>query len=138
MSSRALVDEGGDVDLAKVYRSPDGIGAEIPPQGNTQCRDYPFGNDKDASGTTNDYKFTGKEWDAESDLYYSWKRYYDPFTGRFISVDPLWQKYSSLSPYHYCANNPNRTAGKHLGTDYKADFGTDVKAVENGEVSNSA
>lgn len=67
---------------------------------------YPFGSDKDASGNSNGYKFTGKEWDYESDLYYSWKRYYDPAIGAFISVDPLWEKYPSLSPYQYCANNP--------------------------------
>jgi len=67
---------------------------------------YPFGSDKDAGGTGNDYKFTGKQWDDESDLYYSWHRYYDPEIGRFIQVDPMWDKYPSLTPYHYCANNP--------------------------------
>jgi len=67
---------------------------------------YPFGQDRDATGTGNDYKFTGKEWDEESNLYNSWHRPYDPYTGRFTQVDPMWQKYPGLSPYSYCANNP--------------------------------
>ncbi|MBU0711986.1 hypothetical protein KJ762_02695 [bacterium] len=60
----------------------------------------------DASGTGNEYKFTGKEWDEESDWFYSWHRYYDPALGMFRQVDPLWYKYPSLAPYHYCKNNP--------------------------------
>ena len=26
--------------------------------------------------------------------------------GRFTSIDPLWEKYYSWTPYHYCSNNP--------------------------------
>ena len=26
--------------------------------------------------------------------------------GRFLSIDPLWEKYLAWSPYHYCRNNP--------------------------------
>jgi len=33
-------------------------------------------------------------------------RYYDSRTGRFLQVDPKANKYPSLSPYSYCANNP--------------------------------
>ena len=33
-------------------------------------------------------------------------RYYDPFTCRWTTQDPLAEKYYSLSPYNYCANNP--------------------------------
>ena len=67
---------------------------------------YPFGQDRDATGTGNEYKFTGKEWDEESDLYYFWKRYYNPEVGRFISIDPFYYLSPSLTPYHYCRNNP--------------------------------
>ncbi|MDD5703238.1 MAG: RHS repeat-associated core domain-containing protein [Dehalococcoidales bacterium] len=67
---------------------------------------YPFGEEINASGAGNEYKFTGKEWDEESGLYYSWHRYYSPVLGRFTQVDPLWQKYPSLTSYQYCDNNP--------------------------------
>lgn len=33
---------------------------------------------------------------------------YDPSTIRFISIDPLCEKYYSISPYIYCLNNPVR------------------------------
>ena len=52
------------------------------------------------------YKFNGKELDAETGLYYYGARYYTPEIGIWLSVDPLSDKYPSLSPYAYCANNP--------------------------------
>ncbi|MBD8389038.1 RHS repeat-associated core domain-containing protein [Dysgonomonas sp. BGC7] len=33
-------------------------------------------------------------------------RYYEPAIGRFTTVDPLAEKYYSISPYTYCASNP--------------------------------
>lgn len=33
-------------------------------------------------------------------------RYYDAATGRFLQVDPLSEKYPSMSPYNYSMNNP--------------------------------
>ena len=33
-------------------------------------------------------------------------RYYDPESGRFLSVDPLADRFPSLCPYNYCFNNP--------------------------------
>ena len=33
-------------------------------------------------------------------------RLYCPQTGRFLSVDPLWQAFRSLTPYHYAYNSP--------------------------------
>jgi RHS repeat-associated protein len=52
------------------------------------------------------YKFNGKELDEETGLYYYGARYYDPRTSAWISVDPLAEKYPSISPYVYCADNP--------------------------------
>lgn len=52
------------------------------------------------------YRFTGKERDDESGLYYHGARYYIPWLGRWCAVDPLERKYSSFSPYNYCLNNP--------------------------------
>ena len=53
--------------------------------------------------------FTGKERDSETGFSYFGARYYDSdvLTG-WLSVDPLADKYPSLSPYAYCAWNPIR------------------------------
>ncbi|MDD4210281.1 MAG: RHS repeat-associated core domain-containing protein, partial [Bacteroidales bacterium] len=45
-----------------------------------------------------------KELDEENNMYYYSARYYAPPT--FISRDPMFEKYPSISPYTYCANNP--------------------------------
>ena len=54
-----------------------------------------------------DRSFTGKEKDSESGFHYFGARYYDSeaLTG-WLSVDPMSDKYPSLSPYAYCAWNP--------------------------------
>ena len=53
------------------------------------------------------YSFTGKERDSETGLSYFGARYYDSdlMTG-WLSVDPMADKYPSLSPYAYCGWNP--------------------------------
>ena len=33
-------------------------------------------------------------------------RHYDPFVARWLSPDPLMEKYYGMSPYLYCAGNP--------------------------------
>ena len=51
--------------------------------------------------------FTGKELDAETGYSYFGARYYDPATlAAWLSVDPMSDKYPSISPYAYCAWNP--------------------------------
>ena len=53
--------------------------------------------------------FTGKERDAETGYSYFGARYYDSdLSGLFLSVDPMADKYPSISPYAYCAWNPVR------------------------------
>ncbi len=44
-------------------------------------------------GNTPGYKFTGKELDPETGLYYYGARYYDPILSRWISADPSLGKY---------------------------------------------
>ena len=52
------------------------------------------------------YTFSAKERDAETGLSYFGARYYSSDLSIWLSVDPMSDKYPSLSPYSYCANNP--------------------------------
>ena len=49
---------------------------------------------------------SGKEKDSETDYYYFGARYYNSDLSLWLSVDPMADKYPSLSPYNYCAWNP--------------------------------
>lgn len=73
----------------------------------------PFGGDYiDQQDPNTDYaerfRFTGKERDAETGFDYFGARYYSSSLGIWLSVDPMSDKYPSLSPYVYCADNPMR------------------------------
>ena len=59
-----------------------------------------------AGTTAEKYQYTGKERDTESGYDYFNARNYHSEVGRFLSVDPLAEKYPSISPYAYVANNP--------------------------------
>jgi len=55
----------------------------------------PFGDTLTASGTwasVNAYRFSAKECDAFTSLYYYGLRYYNPSTGRWLSRDPIAEK----------------------------------------------
>ncbi|WP_041607605.1 RHS repeat domain-containing protein [Halobacteroides halobius] len=66
----------------------------------------PFGNLIKSKGNTEDsYRFTGKEFDGMTGLYYYGARYYDPTIGRFITEDPIQDGWNW---YVYCRNNPLR------------------------------
>ena len=54
------------------------------------------------------YKFTGKERDTETNYDYFGARYYDSNLGRWLTPDPLADKYPGWSPYNYGRNNPIR------------------------------
>jgi len=49
--------------------------------------------------------FTGREYEAETGLYYYRARYYSPTLGRFLSRDPL-GPLPDLNLYRYVGNNP--------------------------------
>ena len=73
---------------------------------------HPFGTSSYRLGTNEAevqlkrYRYVGKERDEETGLYYYGARYYAGWLGRFISTEPLKEKYPNLSTYCYCANNP--------------------------------
>jgi RHS repeat-associated protein len=52
------------------------------------------------------YKFTAKELDNETSYTYFGARYYDTDLSIWLSVDPMSDKYPSLSLYCYTADNP--------------------------------
>ena len=52
------------------------------------------------------YTFSGKEKDVETGYGYFGARYYDSGLSIWLSVDPMSDKYPSMSPYNYCMNNP--------------------------------
>jgi RHS repeat-associated protein len=52
------------------------------------------------------YKYGGKEWSTTTSTYDFEARYLSPSFHRFTTMDPLAEKYYSISPYTYCAGNP--------------------------------
>ena len=57
-------------------------------------------------GIVQPFTYTGREFDAESGLYYYRARYYDPATGRFLKQDLLGLAAGDSNPYRYVLNNP--------------------------------
>ena len=69
----------------------------------------PYGEllvDEHSSSEEMPYKFNGKEFDEETGLYYYGARYMNPVTSLWYGVDPLAEKYVSISPYSYCKSSP--------------------------------
>jgi RHS repeat-associated protein len=85
-STRALTDASGNVVEQNDYDS--------------------FGGGTGSARTR--YGYTGREWDAESGLYYYRARWYDPQMGRFISEDPIGFGGGDVNLYAYVGNNPLR------------------------------
>ena len=54
----------------------------------------------------NPYKWGGKEYDDKALAYDFGARHYTSSIPRWTTMDPLCEKYYSLSPYAYCAGNP--------------------------------
>ena len=79
----------------------------------TQTLNYlPYGEDwidiqNNLDPQLGQYTFNGKEKDYESGFHYYGARYYwsEVLTG-WLSVDPMMDKYPSISPYAYCMWNP--------------------------------
>jgi RHS repeat-associated protein len=81
-STRALTDSSGNVVESVSYDS--------------------FGN---GASTLSRYGYTGREWDADANLYYYRNRWYDPQEGRFISEDPIGLE-GGINSYAYVGNSP--------------------------------
>ncbi|MDR1371487.1 MAG: RHS repeat-associated core domain-containing protein, partial [Dysgonamonadaceae bacterium] len=73
---------------------------------------YPFGMpySEGIGQNLQPFKYNGQEFETMNglNLYdYEFRRH-DPSTGRFLTIDPLAEKYPWISPYAYCNNNPVR------------------------------
>jgi RHS repeat-associated protein len=67
----------------------------------------PFGQATGQTGTSpSRLRYTGREQDPETGLYYYRARYYDPDLGRFLSPDPLGFGGGDVNLYAYVGNNP--------------------------------
>jgi RHS repeat-associated protein len=93
------------------YYEQDGIGSvtSLTATNGTVSQSYSydsFGNTTNSSGSlTNFFRYTAREFDTETDLYYYRTRYYDPAAGRFISEDPIGFK-GGIDFYTYVTNRP--------------------------------
>lgn len=87
-NNRVVIDQNGTVEEVNHY--------------------YPFGGVFARSGDIQPYKYNGKELDRKNglDWYDYGARMYDAALGRFIKPDRYAEKYVSISPYQYGANNP--------------------------------
>ena len=84
------------------------------------------------------HKYNGKEFDTTHGLntYDYGARQYNSLVGRWDRIDPLCEKYYSVSPYAYCANNPvllidpnGEEVINGIGTTYDEHI-TDPKEIE--------
>ena len=101
------------------YYTQDGLGSvnEITDTGGVVRESYRYdtfgrmaildanGHPAQTSSLGNPYGFTGREYDAETGLYYYRARYYDPGLGRFLEGDPIGYR-QQMNVYIYVGNNP--------------------------------
>ncbi|MDQ1094921.1 RHS repeat-associated core domain-containing protein [Chryseobacterium camelliae] len=126
------VDHLGNVRLSYMNN---GTGVEVIEENNY----YPFGLKHEGyNGLTGNpsyqYKYNGKELQAETGMYDYGARFYMPDIGRWGVVDPLAEKYRRFSPYTYAVDNPilftdpdgrdiiiyyKNSKGKMMSYDYK-------------------
>ena len=74
-----------------------------------------FGNITSESDSTveHQYSYTGREYDADAELYYYRARYYDAHVGRFISEDPIDFNAGDTNLYRYVSNSPLNAVDPH-------------------------
>ena len=95
-NNRVLADGSGNA--LKIHHY-DPFGIQIAVTGGTTSS-FPSG------ATESPYKYGGKEWNITTSTYDFEARLFAPAFHRFTTMDPLTEKYYSISPYAYCSNNP--------------------------------
>ena len=104
---------------------------------------YPFGATSFQSGRSTAeaslkrYRFTGKERDWGTGMYYHGARYYLPWLCRWCAVDPMESKYTGWSGYQYTTCNPiMNTDSTGMGNDGEEDKNKEKKKP--GPIPNTA
>jgi RHS repeat-associated protein len=108
-----IIDEPLEVKIGNTgyYYSADGLGSVVAltksngSAVNTYFGYNTFGWVNATDTVANPFRFTGREWDSETGLYYYRARYYDPLWGRFLSEDPIRTR-SGPNFYTYVHNRP--------------------------------
>jgi RHS repeat-associated protein len=85
--------------LGSVAQVTDAAGAPI------LTRGYDAWGNLLQGGAASGYAFTGREWDAETGLYYYRARYYAPRAGRFVNEDPIGLA-GGINRYEYVRSAP--------------------------------
>ena len=70
---------------------------------------YPFGvkmKNRSFSSSNNRYQFNNKQYDEETETSDFGARNLDEDLGSWLTIDPIFYKYPSLSPYNYVGSNP--------------------------------
>ena len=113
-----LVNGGQMVRLAngcKEFAVNDNLGSvraviNVDTSNNVSARHYDYKPYGDTLNTTEDTElrqgFIGSQLDQESRYIAMGARMYDPESGRFLSVDPLFELFTEHTPYHYAYNSP--------------------------------
>ncbi len=116
MYNESYISLGGTLvtlpDNTKQFNAMDNIGSvrlNVSVKGQdiaTEHFDYkPFGDTLNAEGESR-IGYAAQEREEESRYFAMGARQYDPLSGRFLSVDPLYESFPDKTPYHYCNNNP--------------------------------
>ena len=81
--------------------------------------------DKSIKLTAKRYRYTGRERDEETRLYYHGARYYAPWLGRWTSCDPL-SLIDGLNLYQYAMLNPCKFSDPSGMTSYAENYANDT------------
>jgi RHS repeat-associated protein len=108
-----LLSQGDDSFSDRKYLLEDGIGniRYVADTGGGEIEAYEYDPDGNEflGGNTSDFRYKGEQLDPATGLYFMRARYYDPFTGNFVSHDPLEGDImlpQSFNGYNYANNDP--------------------------------
>lgn len=101
------------------YYEADGLGTVTSLTASNSSVDQTYaydslGNITNSSGSlTNFFRYTGREYDTETGLYFLRARYLDPITGRFLGEDPIRWWGGQNNYYAYVRNSPTNYVDPH-------------------------